>query len=279
VGTRGSPAIYRLARAFGGRVCRLAELDGLWEVQRVGGALPPLVGVRKRIAGESGWTEVGPVHVPFRVEGRRLYYRGPLPLVDELEPDADGFAGRATLAGREYGRFVLRPAHEEVAMTMKFEDQLVKHIDEALAMEQSVLRMLDSVIFGLDDADAKDAFRHHKLDTERHIDRLQERLEAHGHTPSLVREAGGILAAMMKSVLDLTRGEKAARGARDAYATEHLEIASYQLLERIAVRAGDERTAEVARENRADEERMAAWIAGNWDRFVEVALTEAVVKA
>lgn len=257
----------------------MGELDGLWEVQRVGGALPPLVGVRKRIAGHTGWTEVGRVHMPFRVEGRRLHYRGPLPLVDELEPDAGGFSGRAMLAGREYGRFVLRPAHEEVAMTTQFEDQLVKHIDEALAMEQSVLRMLDSVIYGLDDADAKDAFRHHKLDTERHIDRLQERLEAHGKTGSLVREAGGILAAMMKSVLDLTRGEKAARGARDAYATEHLEIAAYQLLERVAQRAGDEQSAEVARANRADEERMAAWINDNWDRFVDVSLGQAVVKA
>jgi ferritin-like metal-binding protein YciE len=257
----------------------MGELDGTWKVQRTGGALPPLVGVRKHIDGEAGWTEVGRVRMPFRVEGRRLRYRGLLPLVDELEPDSEGFTGRALLAGREYGRFALRPLHKEAAMTTQFENQLVKHLDEALAMEQSVLRMLDSVIYGMDDPEAKDALRHHKLDTERHIDRLQERLEAHGVTPSLVREAGGILAAMMKSVLDLTRGEKAARGARDAYATEHLEIASYQLLERIAVRAGDEQTAEVARQNRADEERMAAWIDGNWDRFVELALTEAMVKA
>jgi ferritin-like metal-binding protein YciE len=257
----------------------LGELDGTWDVKRTSGALPPLAGVRKRIAGDSGWTELGRVHVPFRVEGRRLRYRGLVPFVDELEPDAEGFAGRATLAGREYGRFVLRPVHEEVVMTTQFEDQLVKHIDEALAMEQSVLRMLDSAIHGMDDVETKDTLRHHKIDTERHIDRLQERLEAHGRTPSLVREAGGILAAMMKSVLDLTRGEKAARGARDTYATEHLEIASYQLLERIAVRAGDEKTAEVARENRADEERMAAWIDDNWDRFVEVALGTSLVKA
>src|SRR5205085_12466651 len=127
----------------------------------------------------------------------------------------------------------------------EFERQLVKHVDEAIAMEHTVLRMLDSVIYGMEDEDVREALRLHKVETERHIDRLQARLEVYGHAPSLVREAGGMLTAMMKSVIDLTRGEKAARGARDAYAAEHLEIASYQLLERLAVRAGDDATAQV----------------------------------
>lgn len=82
----------------------------------------------------------------------------------------------------------------------------------------------------------------------------------------------------MKGVVDVVRSEKAARNARDAYATEHLEIAAYQLLERVARRAGDEETAEVARLNRKDEESMAKTIDANWDHFVELALREAGVK-
>ncbi len=216
------------------------------------------------------------------MEGNRLRYRWLLRgLVDELEPAPTGYEGRATLAGREYGRFRLyRPEQrEEAEVAMQFDEQLVRYLDEALAMEQSVVRMLDSVIYSFDDDDVKEALRGHKLETERHIDRLRQRLEAHGQTPSLVREAGGILGAMMKSVIDLTRSEKAARGIRDAYATEHLEIAAYQLLERVAVRVGDEETAEVARENRLDEERMAAWIDGKWELFTELALAEARLRA
>ncbi len=192
--------------------------------------------------------------------------------MDELTADGEGFSGRATVAGREYGRFLLRPVKEEAGMSQDFEAQLVKHIDEALAMETTVLGMLESATRTLDDEEVKEVLRLHRIDTERHIDRLRERLDAHGTAPSLVREAGGILGALMKSVLELTRGERAARGARDVYATEHLEIASYQLLERVAVWAGDERTAEVARANRSDEERMAAWIDDHWDRFAELAL-------
>ena len=56
-----------------------------------------------------------------------------------------------------------------------------------------------------------------------------------------------------------------------------MEIASYQLLERIAQRAGDEETAVAARESRAEEEKMAAVIEANWDRFAELSLQEAGV--
>jgi ferritin-like metal-binding protein YciE len=159
------------------------------------------------------------------------------------------------------------------------QEQLTKHIDEALAMEQNVLRMLDGMIETTPDDEIKSELRTHKAETERHADLLQQRLEAHGESPSTVREATGILGALMKSVADMARSEKAGRNARDGYATEHMEIAAYQLLERVAERAGDEETAEVARQNRADEERMAQKIDANWDRFAELSLVEAGVTA
>jgi ferritin-like metal-binding protein YciE len=249
----------------------METLDGVWFVERAGGALPPMRGVRKRIRGERGETFAGPVRMPFLVRGRELHYRAPfVGLVDELEPLGDEWAGRATWFGVEFGKFRLR----RIDVQKELEDQLVKHIDEALAMEQSVLRMLDSMIASTEDPEIKDALREHKLETEKHVDRMQRRLEAHGASPSMIREAGGIVAALLKSVVDATRGEKAGRNARDGYATEHLEIAAYQLLERIAQRAGDEETALAARENRADEEKMAKVIEANWDRFVELSLQE-----
>ena len=159
------------------------------------------------------------------------------------------------------------------------QEQLTKHIDEALAMEQNVIRMLDGMIETTADDEIKGELRTHKAESERHADLLQQRLEAHGESPSTVREATGILAALMKSVADMARSEKAGRNARDGYATEHMEIAAYQLLERVATRAGDEETAEVARRNRADEERMAKKIDANWDRFAELSLVEAGITA
>lgn len=91
------------------------ELDGRWNVMRESGLLPPMSRVSKEIEGMSGVTLVGPVKLPFAVEGHSLRYRFPPGLVDELEPDGDGFRGRALLAGRELGRFRLErvPATRE----------------------------------------------------------------------------------------------------------------------------------------------------------------------
>jgi ferritin-like metal-binding protein YciE len=251
----------------------MTELDGIWGVKRTGGLLPPLPGVRKRIAGNRGRTLAGGAGLPFDVVGRELRYRAPFSgFVDVLEPSGDGWSGRALYRGREFGRFRLQPVKE--ATMGSLHDELVKHIDEAVAMEENVKRTLDGMISTFDDPQVIDLLEHHKAETEQHSARLRQRLEAHGSQPSLVREAGGILGALAKLPLDLVRGEKAGRNARDAYATEHVEIAAYQLLERVATRAGDEETAEVARRNRADEEAMARKLDEHWDLFAEQSLRE-----
>jgi hypothetical protein len=89
----------------------MGELDGEWEVKRVSGALPPLYGVRKRIAGGDGETLLGPLHSPFDVVERELRYTGALSrgLVDSLEPGEDGWwDGVARYRGRRLGRFAMR---------------------------------------------------------------------------------------------------------------------------------------------------------------------------
>jgi len=159
-------------------------------------------------------------------------------------------------------------------MNEQLKAQLVKHIDEAHAMEQNVLRMLDSMISTTDDPDILRDLQQHKTETQGHADKMAARLAAYDMSPSMVRQAGGILEALAKIPLDLVRGEKAGRNARDGFATEHMEIASYELLRRIAERAGDEATAQAAGEIILEEKAMADKISANWDRFAELSLVE-----
>jgi ferritin-like metal-binding protein YciE len=154
------------------------------------------------------------------------------------------------------------------------EEKLVKHIDEAYAMEQNVLRMLDGMISSTEDAEMRRELEQHKRVTEQQAERLEKRLEAHDASPSAIKEAGGILGALMKGAVDMARSDKAGRNARDGFATEHMEIASYELLERVAKRAGDSETAAVARQNRKEEREMARKISANWDKVVELTLSD-----
>jgi ferritin-like metal-binding protein YciE len=116
------------------------------------------------------------------------------------------------------------------------------------------------------------------VQTQSHADRMAQRLEAHGASPSAVKQIGGVLGALAKMPLDFVRGEKSGRNARDAYATEHLEIASYELLRRIAEKAGDEETAVAAKEIIEEEKYMANVVSENWDRFAELSLQEEGVR-
>lgn len=87
--------------------------DGWWRVERTGGFLPPMIGVRKRVRGERGETRVGPLaRWGFRLEGRdgyvALIYDPPFSSwVDDLRPgeSEDVWIGTATLAGRPIGGF------------------------------------------------------------------------------------------------------------------------------------------------------------------------------
>ena len=273
----------------------MTSIEGTWRVERLGGALPPMVGVWKRIVRDRGETHgetwIGPSPVwPFRGERREggvaLVYRRPFSgLVDELRPEPDGsWTGRSTLFGRELGTFRLTPIHYPRRMRDEEEDnmdqqdklrgKLVEYVQNVHAMEQNVLLMLESVILNTKDRELAEMFREHKAQTRQQERRLYERLRALGGLglTSAGKDLAAIATAQAKGLVDLWRVDKAIRNARDAFVTEHLEIAAYEILERLAERAGDAQTAEVARTNRAEEEAMAGRIASNWDSFLDLAL-------
>jgi hypothetical protein len=92
----------------------MANLDGHWNVRRLGGLLPPMTGVHKVIHGSRGETKIGQlVGVQFDMVGLELHYRAPFGgFVDRLEPDGDRYVGTATFHGRAFGRFAMERIHD-----------------------------------------------------------------------------------------------------------------------------------------------------------------------
>ena len=267
-------------------------------MERFGGFLPPMLGLRKRIRGDRGETRVGALPGwPFRVERRKgRVALVPLPplsaIVDEVWTGAEGsWPGRSTLGGRELGRFrMIRDGYhdeeiseeeEGMVQEQRLRRKLVEYVQNVHAMEQNVLLMLDSMILTTRDPEIVGMLRQHKEETRRQEQRLSERRRALGGLglTSVGKDLAAIAAAQAKGVADLWRADKVVRNARDAFVTEHLEIAAYELLERLAERAGDRETAEVARTNRAEEEAMAQRISSNWDRFLDLTLAEQGIRA
>ncbi|MFL5899750.1 MAG: DUF892 family protein [Solirubrobacterales bacterium] len=94
----------------------------------------------------------------------------------------------------------------------------------------------------------------------------------------VVESVVGQALALGKTPFDLLRGsggeEKVLKNAKDACASEALEIATYTAIERLATAVGDDETARLAASIRADEEKMLQRVLREVPK-----LTDAVVRA
>ena len=146
--------------------------------------------------------------------------------------------------------------------------KLLQYLNEAHATEVALIRVLQSQIAMTPRGSYRTGLESHLAETREHADRVQRRLKdlGQGRRPvtaavGAVESVVGQALALAKTPLDLVRGdsgeEKVLKNAKDAAATEALEIATYTAIERLAKALGDDTTAKLAASIRADEERMA----------------------
>ncbi len=163
--------------------------------------------------------------------------------------------------------------------------KVVQYLGEAQSSELALVRVLQSQIAITPRGAYRTGLETHLGETRDHADRVGDRLEAlgQGSNPlmTVVGVAGNVVGqalALTKTPLDLVRGsggeEKVLKNAKDACATEALEIATYTAIERLASSVGDDETAKLAASILADEEKMLQRILREIPK-----LTEAVVRA
>jgi ferritin-like metal-binding protein YciE len=161
----------------------------------------------------------------------------------------------------------------------QLKEKLYDYLQDAHAMELNVQAMLTSMIAATNDEPVKRRLEEHLEETKAHAEKISGRLGAHHQAGSARKQVSAIMGAGAKGLIDQVRGDKPGKNARDAYVTEALEIAAYELLMRLADRAGDERTVAACKEILAEEEGMRRYIERNWDRFLDMTLVEDGVTA
>jgi len=150
--------------------------------------------------------------------------------------------------------------------------KVIGYLQDCHAMERQVYHMLNGLIATTHDPEVLERLKGHRQETQRQARLLRERLEALGSGPALTEDVPAMMTAWMKGLYDMVRADKPGKNARDAYVTEHVEIAAYCLLERLAERANDPQTAHLARALGQEERHMAQWIEEHWDRFIDLTL-------
>ena len=157
-------------------------------------------------------------------------------------------------------------------MAKTMEQQLLAYLKDAHALEQMSLQMTQSAAKAAKDPELRELFEHHHEETREHERLIRERIEAHGSTTSTLKDVGARIAALGKGLTATLPGDTPGRLARDGYVQEHTEVAAYELLFRVAARARDDETAEVAHRILQNERETAEKIAATWDRTAELSL-------
>ncbi len=154
------------------------------------------------------------------------------------------------------------------------QSQLIKYLTDAHSIEQQALVQMKAAPKMAGDPEIAAAFEQHESETREHERLVEERLEALGASPSKLKDAAGALTGIGFGLFAKLQPDTPGKLVAHAFSYEHMELAAYDLLARVAERAGDEAAAQTARRIEEQEAAMASRVAGCFDRAVEASLRE-----
>ncbi len=157
--------------------------------------------------------------------------------------------------------------------------QLDKYLADAHAIEEQATKLLQRAPKMAGAEELASAFEEHLEETGRHAELVERRLNDRGGSPSAIKDAALRLGALNLGMFLKAQTDTPAKLAAFAYAFEHLEVAAYELLKRVAARAGDQETVLMADGILFDERAAAARVHSLFDHALEASLQEAGVKA
>lgn len=180
---------------------------------------------------------------------------------------ADIAAEEARMAERLEQRF---DAAVEASLGAVEEDRLdsalLAYLRDVHSLEGQAVKLLEAGAERVEDEQLEAVFRDHLRETQGHRERVEGLLEERGARPSLVKDTMLKTAGLNLSAFFGAQPDSTTKLAGFAFAFEHLEVAAYELLQRVAARAGDEDVVMAAEQILAEERRAAERVAASWDR-------------
>jgi ferritin-like metal-binding protein YciE len=144
--------------------------------------------------------------------------------------------------------------------------QLDRCLGVAHAIERQGLQLLETGPKIVEDEELKRLFGEHLRQSEEHEAMVRERIEARSAAPSRAEDAPLRISGMQVGAFLAAQPDTVAKLTGLAFAFEQLEIAAYELLARLARRAGDGKVVGVVERILAEERAAARALAGRWDR-------------
>jgi ferritin-like metal-binding protein YciE len=152
------------------------------------------------------------------------------------------------------------------------DEQLDRYLHDAFAIEAQSLQLLTAAPALTGDPDLRKAFEDHLEETRSQQAAIEARLSARGSRPSRFKSVllriGGVNLGGFFGV----QPDAPAKLAGFAFAFEHLEVAGYEQLRRVADHVGDDETARLAERLAGEERAAAATIRARFESAIEASL-------
>jgi ferritin-like metal-binding protein YciE len=152
--------------------------------------------------------------------------------------------------------------------------QLIKYLTDAHSIERQALVQMKAAPKIAGDPEIASAFQQHETETEAHQRLVDERLSALAASPSAIKDVAGAATGMGFGLFAKLQPDTPGKLVAHAFSYEHMELAAYDMLARVAERVGDVDTAQTARQIEEQERAMASRLSGLFERAVDASLRE-----
>lgn len=157
----------------------------------------------------------------------------------------------------------------DLVTTEAAEDNLMAWLKDASAMEEQAATMLRTQVARLEHyPHLKRRMEEHLAETHRQSARIKACIASRGGDTSTLKELAAKTIAMAQGLSGFFVSDEVVKSALASYTFEQMEICSYRILVTAAEAVGDAQTAAACRENLAEEEAMAKWLADEMPSLV-----------